>query len=36
MSNELGPRHRDNPPELAEVKDRIEELIHQWLGHTSN
>lgn len=36
MSNELGPRHRDNPPELAEVKDRIEELVHQWLGHTSN
>ncbi|KAG4074042.1 hypothetical protein HA402_014247 [Bradysia odoriphaga] len=36
MSNELGPRHRDNPPELVEAKDRVEELIHQWLGHTRN
>lgn len=32
MSNELGPRHPDNPPELVAAKDQIEALIYQWLG----
>lgn len=32
MSNELGPRHPDNTPEVAAAKDQIEALILGWLA----
>ncbi|XP_037043957.1 putative serine protease K12H4.7 [Bradysia coprophila] len=36
MGNDLGPRHRDNPPALAAAKDQIEALILEWIDEFNN
>lgn len=31
MGNDLGPRHQDNSPALAEAKNQIEDIINEWI-----